>query len=174
MIETKYFTVLPGRYVRTAIGVWLGRYGWIGGVVIAGFTVAGFMDARFFIIAAVLALVAYPGIMMIVYFNHALTKERAYGVIPHKLIFDDTGIRIDYRSRDDYPTPPSKTIGIDEIACVEDTGSCMRITLISGKYDILEIPLSAFNGNDFSSTMDFFRKHINTYKVTLIDSGEQV
>lgn len=161
MVETRYFTILPGRYVRTAIGVWLWRYGWIGGAVIAGFTVAGFTDARFFIVAAALALVAYPGIMMIVYFNHALTKERAYGVIPHKLIFDDTGIRIDYQPQDDHPTPPVQAIGIDEIANVEDTGTSMRITLISGKYDIIEIPVTAFNGNDYAATMDFLRKYMN-------------
>lgn len=154
MVETRYFTITPGRYIRTAIWVWLGQYGWIGALVLAGFAAAGFMDSRFFIVAAALALIAYPGIMMLVYFNHALTKEAAYCVIPHRVRIDESGIGIDYLHQDDHPTPPSQSIAMDDIDNSEDTGAYLKLTLKSGKHDIIEIPSEAFEGNDLAVALN--------------------
>lgn len=157
MVETQYFTITPGRYVRTAIGVWLTRYGWPGALVLAGFTAAGFIDARFFIVTAAVAFVAYPGIMMIVYFNHALTKEAAYCVVPHRVRIDDSGLRIDYLTQDDRPTPPVRKVGMDEIGSAINEGSCLKLTLKSGRYDIIEIPSDAFKGTDLATAMDYLK-----------------
>ncbi len=137
-----------------AMGIWMGSYAWIGIILLVTAMAAGMYDARFFIVAAALGLLAYPGVLMIVYFNHALTKEAAYSVIPHKVRLDDSGIRIEYQPGDDRPTPPAQTIALNEIACVESTGASIRITLRSGKYHILEIPKEAFTDDGYARAMD--------------------
>lgn len=153
MTETQFFTISPQRYVRTAMGVWMGRYAWIGIVPLAGFAVAGINDARFFIVAAALGLLAYPGILMLVYFNHALTKEAAYSVIPHKVVFSENGLEIVYDGGKERPTPPTHTVGKEDIATVEDTGAGMRIILKSGRYDIIEIPAEALPAGRFAEAL---------------------
>ncbi len=160
MVETNYFTISPQQYVRTAMGVWLGRYGWIGIAIVACFIAAGFHDARFFIVAAAIVLLAYPGIMMLVYFNHALTKEAAYSVIPHKIKIAVDGLEIAYHTDEDRPTPPVQTIRIKEVAKVEDTGKSMRLTLKSGRYEIIEIPSAAFSGDGFAEALQILTKNV--------------
>lgn len=159
MIETQYFSIPPRRYVRAAMGIWMGRYAWIGIIFLITALAAGMHDARFFIVAAALALLAYPGVLMMVYFNHALTKEAAYGVIPHKVMLDESGIRIEYLPETDRPTPPAQTVTMDKIANTEDTGSSMRITLRSGRYDIIEIPKEAFTDDGFSKGAALLNSH---------------
>lgn len=161
MIETQYFSIRPQRYVGTAMGIWMGRYAWIGIMLLVIGLGAGMYDARFFIVAAALALLAYPGVLMMVYFNHALTKEAAYSVIPHKARLDEGGIKIDYLTEGDRPTPPSQTIAMDEIANAEDTGSALRITLRSGRYDIVEIPKDAFAGDGFARAVALLNSRIH-------------
>lgn len=148
MVETEYFRISPQRYVRTAIGVWMGRYGWIGLIIIAGFITAGIADARYFIVAAALALIAYPGVLMLVYFNHALTKEAAYGLIPHKILLTDTELTIVYAESEEHPTPPSQTIGTEELARAENTGSILKITPRMNPDNVILIPNDAFLGDD--------------------------
>lgn len=158
MIETRFFAITPGKYVRTAIAIWLMRYGWMGVVIISGFVAAGFLDPRFFIVAAAITLIAYPGVMMIVYFNHALTKEAAYCVVPHKVKFDDTFISIEYQIQEDRPTPPIRTIRMDEIENAEDTGSSLKISLKGKKYDFIDIPAEAFEGDNFNEVLEAIKR----------------
>lgn len=160
MIETQYFAIPPQLYVRSAMSVWLARYGWPGIAVVLMAVVAGMFDARFFIVGAALLLVAYPGILMIVYFNHALTRESAYGLIRHKVTFTNSGLDIEYAAEDDRPTPPSRHIGKDEITKAEDSGRTMKITLTSGLYDIIVIPTEAFRNGDFSKAMELLSKNV--------------
>lgn len=160
MVETQYFRISPQRYVRTAMGVWLGRYGWIGITVIAAFIAAGLADARYFIVAAALTLIAYPGVLMLVYFNHALTKEAAYGTIPHKIVITDSGIQIVYAEIDTHPTPPMQTVDSDEFAKVEDTGPELKIMLRSGRYDVILIPTEAFSVDDLRKAVRLLSKNV--------------
>ncbi|MDE6653097.1 MAG: hypothetical protein K2K37_01750 [Muribaculaceae bacterium] len=160
MVETHYFAISPQQYVRAASSVWLTRYSWIGLAAVIVTVMAGMYDARFFIVGAALLLVAYPGILMIVYFNHALTREAAYGVIRHKATLTDSGIDIEYVPEDDHPTPPARHIGKEDIAKTEDTGHGMKITLTNGRYDIILIPADAFGEGDFAKAMDLLSKNV--------------
>ena len=160
MIETRYFAITPQKYVRTAISVWLTRYCWIGLSAVIMAIVAGMYDTRFFIVGAALLLVAYPGILMIVYFNHALTREAAFGVIRHKVTLTELGMDIEYSPEDDHPTPQARHIAKEEIATAEDSGHAMKITLTSGRYDIIMIPTDAFQDGDFAKAMDLLSKNV--------------
>lgn len=160
MVETQYFAIKPQQYVRTAISVWLTRYCWIGLSAVIVAVLAGMYDVRFFIVGAALLLVAYPGILMIVYFNHALTREAAYGLIRHKATLTDRGIDIEYAPEDDHPTPPTRHIGKEVIAKTEDTGHAMKITLTSGRYDMILIPTEAFTEGDFTKAMELLSKDV--------------
>lgn len=160
MIETRYFAITPQKYVRAALSVWFTRYCWIGLAAVILAIVAGMYDTRFFIVGAALLLVAYPGILMIVYFNHALTREAAYGTVRHKVTITDRGMDIEYATVDDHPTPPARHIGKEEIATTEDSGEAMKITLTSGRYDIIIIPAEAFAEGDFAKATELLSKNV--------------
>lgn len=146
-LTTSTFRITPAQYVRTATGIWMARGGWLWFLPAVAMLCAGFADWRFFIVALALICIVYPGVMMLVYFNHALRPEAAFATIPHRVSFSPDGIDIEYFPPDDtVKCPPSRHIPISGISTAEDTGSSVILTLRSGRYDFILIPTAEFGG----------------------------
>lgn len=111
---------------------------------VAGFVMAGLYDPRFYIVALALALVIYPGIVSLLYFNYGLRPQAAFSLIPHQIKIRCEMIEITYQKSEDHTAPPARTLYIDQISTVTDTGQSIVLTLTTGKYDVEIIPISAF------------------------------
>ena len=70
------------------------------------------------------------------------------------------GMVIEYSPENDHPTPQARHIAKEEIATAEDSGHAMKITLTSGRYDIIMIPTDAFQDGDFAKAMDLLSKNV--------------
>lgn len=147
ILITSIFRITPAQYVRTATGIWMARGGWMWFLPAVAMVCAGFADWRFFIVALALICIVYPGVMMLVYFNHALRPEAAFATIPHRISFSLAGIDIEYFPTDDTVNcPPSRHIPVSDISRADDTGRSVILTLRSGGYDFILIPTDVFQG----------------------------
>lgn len=146
-MTTSVFKITPAQYVRVSLGIWLGKSGWLFLLPPLVIAFIGLYDWRFFIVALALICIVYPGALMLVYYNYALRTEAAFATIPHRVVLSSSGIDIDYFPADEtVKCPPSRHIPLSDIKSAEDTGSSVTITLKSGKYDFILIPIAEFNG----------------------------
>lgn len=147
IMTTSVFRIIPVQYVRTATGIWMSRGGWLWLLPLASALFLGIADWRFFIVALAMICIVYPGALMMIYINHALRPEAAFATIPHRVALSPDGIDIEYFPADEtVRCPASRHIPLADVKTAEDTGRSLIITLRSGRYDFILIPIAEFNG----------------------------
>lgn len=153
MITTKYFKISSTTYVRHCFFVWAEKWWWTLALPIGIFVIMGLSDARYFIVAFALALIVYPGILALLYFNYALRPYAAYALLSRRLIFSGDGIYIDYEPSEEHSVPSNTQISIDMISKIEDEGGAMIIVLKTSKYDCIIVPEESFGSGEFAKAL---------------------
>lgn len=162
MIATEIIRLKPGRYVRLAAGIWLGKWWWVFLLPLLALGVMAMGDIVYLVAIFALICIVYPGIMMLMYFDHALRPEAAFATLPHKIEVSDKGLCITYfPAEEGARCPKPRFIPIEMIDVVEDNGHSWTITLKSSKYDFIEVPKSAIPPDK----ADAFVRHLPLQRV---------
>lgn len=127
-------------------------------VATAGLLLSVFVDWRFMLVAAMLMLIAAPGIMAILYFNYALSPRCFPEVWTHTVTFTDTGFKVE-GTLPPLPAPESDaedeapesekskkigyTAGYDEVKRMLATANGIILVLVTPPPGLLHIPYNA-------------------------------
>ncbi len=155
---TESFRVLPSRYARHLMQMWTARHWWIIAVPpIIALTLALTVDWRFLFVAVILVFLVIPHIMVTVYYYHAMSPRSAMSILPHRVVFEDSALRIKYDLKQEecavntdedtekqatQPERPDDIIPYSEITAITTKKSDLILHLSSGDYHILVIPLA--------------------------------
>lgn len=150
-IQTELHRISVSRYMSTVMEDWLGRYWWILAIPVAGcLAVGAFVNMAFTFVAFMFLCLVVPFIMMLIYYNYALTPEATIAVRPHWVSLNpDSGIDVEFR-----PDPETgreyKPVHIDwaQISSVESRSSDVVIKFHHGGFRYLIIPFFALNNDD--------------------------
>lgn len=139
---SEYFTVRPGVYARHLLAIFIERWWWMFVIPMAALLLLGMTDVRWLIVALMLLLVVSPGVLLLVYFNYALTPDTARRVLPQRVIVNDSeGFVIEYAQPDDFGhRHPDEHISADRILRIDDAGSMIVLRLKSSPYSIIILP----------------------------------
>ena len=133
----------PDTYSRRLALIWLGRNWWLIVLPVAACLIVGMHDWRWLVVAFALLLIVWPGILMIVYFNHALTPEARKAILDKKVVENPDGsLSVTYlpSADPDTPAPPEpEHIPVSEIRRVEYTGKSTIYYLKSSPYHFIEV-----------------------------------
>lgn len=132
----------------TVAEAWLGHYWWVLALpVITCFAVGSVINVAFTSVSFVLLCLILPLIMMMLYFNYAITPEAAMAVRPHIIKIDiRRGIDIEFADNPDTGRTYSPVhIDWQEIDTVEYRSSDTAITFRNRNYRFLIIPYYSFD-----------------------------
>lgn len=96
MISTGYFRIGKGELIRNlALHRWM-TWLVIAGMVVLASTAAGiFVDIRLFIATLMLIFLLAPMMLFMLYFSDGLRFATAINTLPHRIVIDTDGIRIE-------------------------------------------------------------------------------
>lgn len=97
-IHTALHRISANRYMTTVSEEWLARYWWALAIpVIACLAVGMFINPAFTFVAFMILCIVIPFVMMMLYFNYALTPEATMAVRPHTVTVDpERGIDVNF------------------------------------------------------------------------------
>lgn len=93
-IVTMLYRVTPATYTARIMSQWMSRWGW---VFIIPFGVCGcmaFYRWEWIVVALALALIVYPFVVMMVYFNFGLSDTGRRAIMPRRITFDEESITV--------------------------------------------------------------------------------
>lgn len=139
-VPTLPFQGTPSAYVRHVFVAWLCRWWWVWALPIAACVVGACFDFVWVFVALMIICLLYPGLLMMIYFNYALSPEARRTLLPRRVtISDKPDITITYE--DDRT--PAEVIGAADVKDVEFGGSNVTITLLKPRYHHITVPVSA-------------------------------
>lgn len=147
-IHTSQHRISANRYMTTVSEEWLGRYWWTLALPVAACLAIGtLINVAFTFVAFMLLCLVLPFIMMMLYFNYALTPEATMAVRPHTISMDpEKGIDVNFR-----PDPETgkefKPVHLDwsEVSEVETRSSDVVLKFHRRNYRYVIIPYFALN-----------------------------
>lgn len=140
----KYFCVKPAIYVRELMSIWMWKYLWLIALPLIVFIVLGCYDTRWLIVALMMLMIVLPGVMLIVYFNFALTPDTARRTLPQSISVSDSGINLTYLPHPESGyTPEAEHVTFADIKAIDDTGMYLILRLRQSPYSIIILPASA-------------------------------
>lgn len=141
--EKAYFQVSSTVYVRELAGIWMSRHWWILVLIPAAFAVAGLYDSRWLIVALMVLMILTPGIMMIVYFNFALSPEIARRTLRQTFAAGPEGFTVSFLPHEESGySPEPEHIAFADIRGIDDTGKYFIVRLRRSPYSIMIFPTS--------------------------------
>lgn len=157
---TEYFRITSSTYVRRCFSLWMDKWWWTLAIPLSILLVMAIGDIRYLIVAFALALIVYPGIMALLYFNYALRPSAAYALLPHRIILSDKEIAIEYEPSDEYPVPIKQYIPFKSITRMENQGDYLILEIHTSIYDLLFIPISKIAAGDFMNVSGIISRAI--------------
>lgn len=158
---TAIFTISPGTYVRTVLSIWASQWWWAILIPPAAFaTLGAAFNPAFCYIALMLLFLIYPGVLVIIYFNYALTPEARAEIIPHRLTFRHESISIEYfKSKTDndgnkiFILESQSTVKASDIIDIAHTRTKTILRLQSRRIRIIIVPYTA-SANSLNTEID--------------------
>ncbi|MCD8385422.1 MAG: hypothetical protein LUD17_00875 [Bacteroidales bacterium] len=142
MIETNEFRWKAGQVGHKLAVEWAWRWWWALALPLAAAAIAGLYDWRWWVVGLALVMVAYPGILAIVYYDIALSPETVRAILPQNVEFGPDSFTIIYKPyAEGCNTIHPLTVEYADVLTCSDNGSTMLITWPKGK---VQIPFSAF------------------------------
>lgn len=134
---------------------WLGRYWWTLALPVAACLAIGtFVNAAFTFVAFMLLCIVLPFVMMMLYFNYALTPEATMAVRHHSVTLDPVaGIDVEFQSDPDTGrefTPVH--LCWDDVSEAEIRSSDVVLKFNSRNYRYMIIPYFALNDDPVEVT----------------------
>lgn len=147
-IRTTRHRISANRYMTTVSEEWLGRYWWTLAIpVVACLAVGALVNTAFTFVAFMLLCLVLPFVLMLLYFNYALTPEATMAVRHHSVTIDpDSGIDIDFQpdeltGREFSPVH----LGWDDVSEAEIRSSDVVLKFNRRNYRYMIIPYFALN-----------------------------
>ncbi len=149
--STAIFSISPGTYVRTILGIWASQWWWAILIPPASLATLGVvLNPAFYYIALMLLFLIYPGVLVLIYFNYALTPEARAEIIPHRLTFRHEAISIEYfKSGTDndgnniFILESESTVNASDITDITHTRTKTVLRLQSRRIRIIIVPYTA-------------------------------
>lgn len=133
----------PATYSRRLAMIWLERNWWMIVLPVAVCLIAGLYDWRWLVVAFALLLIVWPGIMIIVFYDHALRPEARKAIMDKRVTVNPDGsLTVTYLSAsttDTTPPPPPEHIAASDIRQIEHSGKSTVFYLKSSPYDFIEV-----------------------------------
>lgn len=148
IITTAPHHISAHRYMVTVAESWLGRHWWTLALPVAAcLAIGATVNVAFTFVAFVLLCLVLPFIMMMLYFNYALTPEAAMAVRPHTVRIHPTdGIDVEFMPNpDNGRTYAPVHISWLEVQAAEKRSSDVAITFRNRCYRYLIIPYFSLN-----------------------------
>lgn len=150
-IETSKFR-MPQSRMASRLAIAYGRP-WLVGIasLLLAAAIASAASWMFAVAGLMLALVVAPGAMAVLYFAYALKPATALNVLPHKLVFTDSGIEalIDPMKPFERESPSSSKSIVFGRAEIKETAAFRDGLSISlGSKGFLWAPYYSFEGSD--------------------------
>lgn len=139
-IATDVFTGTPSGYVRRVGLALLARWWWAWLLPVAACCVAATVEAVWIFVALMLVCLLYPGLVMFIYMNYALSPEARRTLLPHTVTLAPDGLTVNYH--DDRNTPP-ETFTREDITSVECGRNDIVFHLRTPRYHHIAIPVHA-------------------------------
>lgn len=155
-IVTMLYRVTPATYTARIMSQWLSRWGW---VLIIPFGICGcmaFYRWEWIVVALALALIVYPFVIMMVYFNFGLSDAGRRAIMPRRITFDAESITVDlYKAipTDDgndpsYVLADSYNIDYNNVKNAEfQDGKGIVLYLRAPRYEHIFIPETSVESN---------------------------
>lgn len=127
--------------------------------------VAACFNVMWVFVAFMLVCLLYPGLLMMIYFNYALSPQARRTLLPHSVTLTDDSIRVTYHKPDeDDSMPPVRHLPGDEVYTAVDVKSVepgadfVTIYLKTPRYHHLSIPAGAITDNDKAKFLTLAQK----------------
>lgn len=152
-INLKPFAVSSGQYMRPMLRMYFGRNWWW--FVVPIFITLGLMlflhDTRWLIVCLMLIFMVFPMVLILIYFNYALTLEVRWSIMDKSMLLDDTGLHLTFTDKRMHP----RDITWSDISSITRDRNAFYFHLKVRRYNYVMIPCSvlAENGiteHDFS------------------------
>ncbi len=149
-VITAQHRISANRYMTTVSEEWLGRYWWTLALpVVACLAVGAIVNAAFTFVAFMLLCLVIPFVLMMLYYNYALTPEATMAVRPHTVTLDPvSGIDLHF-----LPDPESGReykpmhLDWDQVSGVEVRSSDVVLKFHRRNYRYVIIPYFALDND---------------------------
>lgn len=147
------FSIEPRRYVATVASRYLWRYGWLGIPPIAAVLALALTDIRFVYVALMLLFVAYPMMLMLIYYSYAFKPQAIKATLAHHIEYDEEGIKVVYD--EDHPLAVTDNFKWSDINGYEDKGNRVLLTIFKNKPDqFIALPQNAMDTDRWQALFD--------------------
>ena len=156
------FSYTAGHYMRIIALRWLWRYGWMAALPLIGLAIASKYDLRLFVVALILALVAYPLAMCVAYMSYALKPVTIANTQMHHRECKSDGIymEIDSEHKMDIPQPYCR---YSDIARYEDSGRDILLIYKGNRLDgFVAMPTESLQPEQLEQLIS----HLRQYDIT--------
>lgn len=144
-VTTEPFQGTPSAYVRHVFVAWLCRWWWVWALPVAACVIGACYNFVWVFVALMIVCLLYPGVLMMIYFNYALSPEARHTLLPRRVtITDAPAITITYeKSPDRKNLPPEENYGTADVKDVELGGHNIVFILRHPRYHHISVPITA-------------------------------
>lgn len=153
---TPIFSNPSQRYVRVVARRWLARYWWLLAMPLLVSMVGAIWRWELAVVALMLVLLVYPFVLLIVYFNYALTLRARREILPHRIGLEGDRLTIAVIPDDEHPHRlPDEAIPLARISAMYPYRDYCVIEVGSGVGDLLILPAISVSstGSDSPTTL---------------------
>ncbi|MBO7608987.1 MAG: hypothetical protein J6S96_02130 [Muribaculaceae bacterium] len=154
-LHIKPFAVTSGQYMRPMLRMFFGRNWWW--FVVPILIMLGLMsvlhDARWLIVCLMLIFMIFPMILILIYFNYALTLEVRWSIMEKAMMIDDKGLHLTFSDERMH----SRDIAWSDISSITRDRNAFYFHLNVRRYNYVMLPCSVLADNGISEH-DFSEK----------------
>ncbi len=164
-LQTLPYRVTAPQLASQITRLWLADY-WLAlaAVPVLCLIAGAVFDLRLVFVALILVFLIIPGIVFMVYFYYGVSPHCRFSILPHSMIIDSSGLRVDYKSEDDTtPAHAPETINWSQLTIVDATAKSIIMQYGSSRYSLIIIPPTAFESEEeFLAAKKIIKKFTNT------------
>ena len=147
-INLQPFAVSSGQYIRPMLRMYFGRNWWW--FVVPILVILGLMlvmhDARWLIVCLMLIFMVFPMILILIYFNYALTLEVRWSLMEKSMIIDEEGLHLSFTDKRMH----QRDIAWSDISNITRDRNAFYFHLKVRRFNYLMIPCSVLLENEIS------------------------
>lgn len=147
-INLKPFAVSSGQYMRPMLRMYFGRNWWW--FVVPIFFTLGLMlilhDTRWLIVCLMLFFMVFPMVLILIYFNYALTLEVRWSIMEKSVLIDDRGMHLTFTNKRMHP----RDIAWSDISSITRDRNAFYFHLKVRRYNYVMIPCSVLENNEIN------------------------
>ena len=171
--STSIFSVSAATYVSTIMNRWIEKWWWILAIPSLFFIALGATHSQeFYYVAIMFTFLMYPGIMMLVYANHAVTVDACAEILPHRISFFPEYISIEHftvetdeEGNENYLHTKTADIPYISITNYTDTGKAIILEREYDRMSVIIIPNKAASPEETKKITDILYKSLCFNKI---------